>query len=65
MNESIVELENTRDKNEDEQVKTKNKRGTRRQQRYRAKQKLFELCQLASAQQATIAAAAAAVEVIR
>lgn len=34
--------------------KTKNNRGTRRQQRYRAKQKLWQLCELASAQKAPV-----------
>lgn len=39
---------------ENEEKKKKNSRGTRRQQRYRAKQKLWQLCELASAQQAAV-----------
>ena len=35
--------------------KKKNSRGTRRQQRYRAKQKLWQLCEVASARQVSVA----------
>ncbi|CAF1426326.1 unnamed protein product [Adineta steineri] len=45
-------MESVEDNTTDSKIKKKNHRGTRRQQRYRAKQKLWQLCEIASAQAA-------------
>ncbi|CAF1500166.1 unnamed protein product [Adineta steineri] len=45
-------MESIEDNTIDSKTKKKNHRGTRRQQRYRAKQKLWQLCEIASAQAA-------------
>lgn len=55
MNESIPIVNQQQQEDEQKTEKKKrNSRGTRRQQRYRAKQRLLELCELASAQAAAI-----------
>ncbi|UJR18438.1 hypothetical protein I4U23_005343 [Adineta vaga] len=50
----LIIMESAEDNQTDKKAQKRNHRGTRRQQRYRAKAKLLQLCELASAQAAEL-----------